>query len=52
MSKLENFQIECAEVASLVNQDNSGMVIDEVTTLINTVCIFENLFIITKFLNT
>ena len=31
---------ECAEVASLVNQDNSGMVIDEVTTLINTVCIF------------
>ena len=31
---------ECAEVASFVNQDNSGMVIDEVTTLINTVCIF------------
>ncbi|MAV75758.1 MAG: hypothetical protein CL691_03975 [Cellvibrionales bacterium] len=31
---------ECVEVASDINQDSAGMMIDEVTSLINTVCIF------------
>ena len=30
---------ECAEVASYINQNNSRIVIDEITTLINTACI-------------
>jgi len=31
---------ECVEVSNAINQDGAGMVIDEVTSLTNTVCVF------------